>query len=194
MRDGSCSPNFANSVTAAPCGPAVCVLYTRPNSIYLKLGFDCWGIERDARTYAGPAPVIAHPPCGHWGRYRANCRLPGKDCGPLAVDQVRRFGGVLEQPASSRLLRYCGCPTEPGQRDLHGGQVLYVDQGNYGHLAAKATVLYVVGVDASPRILPPSPPRSLRLLESLSRPQRQGTPLRFALLLLAIISQVEVRP
>ena len=45
----------------------VAVLFARADSVYKTLpGVDVYDIERDARTYDGPWPVVAHPPCTRW--------------------------------------------------------------------------------------------------------------------------------
>ncbi|MWL55341.1 hypothetical protein GQL84_23735, partial [Escherichia coli] len=58
---------------------------------------DVFDIERDARTFAGGMPVVAHPPCRAWGRLRkfAKPRPDEKALALFAVAQVRAFGGVL---------------------------------------------------------------------------------------------------
>lgn len=48
----------------------VSVLFARADSVYKDLCFDVWDADRDARGYAGPWPVIAHPPCRGWGSLR----------------------------------------------------------------------------------------------------------------------------
>lgn len=72
----------------------VAVLWVERRSHYWKLwpGVELWGLGRDARTYAGPHPIIAHPPCGPWGKYKANC-FDRKEDGILAVELVHRWGG-----------------------------------------------------------------------------------------------------
>ena len=45
----------------------VAALYVEANGPYAGLeGVDCWPESRDARRYAGPNPVVAHPPCNRW--------------------------------------------------------------------------------------------------------------------------------
>ena len=42
----------------------VAVLFARADSIYKTLpGCDVYDIKRDARTWPGGCPVVAHPPC-----------------------------------------------------------------------------------------------------------------------------------
>ena len=83
-------------------------LYVDPKGPYPALGLDCWDATRDATQYAGPNRVIAHPPCGPWSRLKAFCGpelLAQKSLGLVAVEQVRRWGGVLEHPAGSEIGR-----------------------------------------------------------------------------------------
>ncbi len=140
---------------------------------YPGLGVDCWGRavrdgsqpglfsrDRDARTYAGPHPVVAHPPCGPWGRFYWNYKggEGARSCGPTAVEQVRRFGGVLEHPSESGLWAACGLPLPGAAVDGAGGWTLEVQQCDWGHPARKRTWLYVVGITA--RRVPDLPPTS----------------------------------
>lgn len=57
----------------------IAALYVERDGVYYGLpGVDPWDEERDARTYAGPWPVVAHPPCARW------CRLAGLVATPVA--------------------------------------------------------------------------------------------------------------
>ena len=47
----------------------IAALYVESNGCYSGLeGVDAWPEERDARLYAGPFRVVAHPPCQRWGK------------------------------------------------------------------------------------------------------------------------------
>ncbi|PZU51886.1 MAG: hypothetical protein DI561_15030 [Thauera sp.] len=133
----------------------VAVLFARQDSVYKSFdGVDVFDIDRDARTWPGGTPCIAHPPCRAWGslRHFAKPRPDEKVLALFAVDQVRRWGGVLEHPAASTLWPVAGLP-EPGQFDEFGGWTLPIDQDWFGHRAEKRTKLYIVG--CAPRSIPP---------------------------------------
>ena len=139
---------------------AVVVLFVRSDSIYKTLpGVECYDEARDARTWPGGCPVVAHPPCRTWGTLKAWAKAPPHEHGLAlwAVEQIRRFGGVLEHPSASGLWREAQLP-EPGWLpDEWGGWMLECDQFHWGHLARKRTRLYIVGAKSSD--LPPIPHR-----------------------------------
>lgn len=131
----------------------IAALYIDPRGPYPKMAdVDCWDEARDAKQYAGPWPVVAHPPCGPWGALR-HMRVPNRErrqhdaaCGPIAFAQVRAFGGVLEQPARSQLFDVCAAPPPGLLHDSVGGFTVEVEQVSWGHVARKRTWLYFVGV------------------------------------------------
>ena len=48
----------------------IAALYVETDGAYYGLpDVEPWDEARDARQYAGPWPVVAHPPCQRWGRY-----------------------------------------------------------------------------------------------------------------------------
>lgn len=135
----------------------VAVLFARGDSVYKSLpGLDVYDADRDARTWPGGVPVVAHPPCRAWGRLRhfAKPRHDEKALALFAVDAVRAYGGVLEHPEASSLWPAAGLP-RPGFRDQFGGFTFPCSQKWWGHPAEKKTWLYVVGV--SPSDLPAFP-------------------------------------
>lgn len=105
----------------------VAALYVAKGGCYYGLpDVDPWGLpERDAREYAGPWPVVAHPPCARWGRYwhggpSAKVRMVKGDdggCFAAALASVRRHGGVLEHPESSHAWRGHGLLPPPSRVD-----------------------------------------------------------------------------
>lgn len=87
----------------------IAALFVATGGCYFGLpDVDPWDAKRDARLYAGPWPVVAHPPCARW------CRLAGLvearwgykrgddgGCFASALASVRKWGGGI---GTSRLL------------------------------------------------------------------------------------------
>lgn len=129
----------------------IAALYVQTGGVYFGLpDVDPWDEARDARKYAGPHPVVAHPPCARWCRLAGlvearwgNKRGEDGGCFESALTAVRKWGGVLEHPAHSDAFAAYGIPAPIAglgwQRVIPcGGWVTYVEQGRYGHPAKKA--------------------------------------------------------
>lgn len=147
----------------------IAALYVESGGSYFGLpDVDPWDEKRDAREYGGPHAVVAHPPCQRWGKFWAGQplwikrtgerKIKGDDggCFALALDAVRRYGGVLEHPWGSHAWPHFNLNIPPRTggwvaAELPGphrhGWTCCVEQGRYGHYARKPTLLYVVGCD-----------------------------------------------
>ena len=136
----------------------VAALYVDPNGPYPRLCSNWYDKERGAENYAGPWPVVAHPPCGPWSRLKHFCTKQDPQAALTAVDQVLKFGGVLEHPAGSSLWSHCGLPSPFKKLPALVPRVwsLEVNQVNWGHECLKTTWLLFVGVN--PRQVPELPP------------------------------------
>ena len=146
--------------------PAIAALFVATGGVYFDVAdVDPWDEPRDARRYAGPHPVVAHPPCQRWGRYwyggpSAKVRqVRGDDggCFAAALWAVRLWGGVLEHPEASAAWRTFDLNLPPREggwvaADFVGGWTCCVEQGHYGHRAQKKTWLYACRVRHLPSL------------------------------------------
>lgn len=137
----------------------IAALYVETNGCYYGLpGVECWDKARDARLYAGPWPVVAHPPCQRWGKLWAGQplwikrtgqrKVKGDDggCFKAALEAARKWGGVIEHPWRSHAWAHFGLNMPPRTggwivADFHGGWTCCVEQKGYGHYARKPTLL-----------------------------------------------------
>ena len=154
------------------CLRTVAALYVEPKGCYVGVpGVDPWDEARDARKYAGPHPVVAHPPCQRWGRFwHGSTRKPhqyklGDDggCFEAALKAVLTWGGVLEHPAHSKAWDAFGLrKPKQGEGWVRGDMghpssgywTCYVEQGHYGHASRKPTWLIAARVPYGAHGLP----------------------------------------
>lgn len=180
----------------------VSVLYVDPRGPYPNLVTDWWDEKRDARNYAGPNPIVAHPPCGPWGPWAHLCRHQDKSAAIIAFESVRIWGGVLEHPADSRAFdHHLNAAPHAGEwPDRYGGRTYVVDQCAWGHVCRKWTWLYVVGVaddvvqagirhGGTPTRVMTHGPWNRTGLPEASKEQRRRTPVAFAEWLIELAAQ-----
>lgn len=210
--------SVADSAAARSGAGGVSVLFVMKDSIYKSLADDCYDEQRDALTYRGDNPVVAHPPCQLWGkmanvnfaRWGGEHNRPGSDGGKFAfaLATVNRCGGVLEHPADSYAWAAHGLV-----RPLRGpkwypsgeGWVCEVWQSAYGHRARKRTWLYFCGTEyqpVHPRWDMPEGTHQIgfhdqrgkaRNKPTLSRREANATPESFANFLLALANTARCR-
>jgi hypothetical protein len=171
----------------------VTVLFARSDSIYFSFpDVDVWDENRDATKWEGGSVVITHPPCRLWSAlaHMSTAPIEEKELALLSIEQVRKWGGVLEHPKSSQLWKQLPAPWKT---DTWGGVTIELDQWHWGHVASKPTKLYIVGCDG----LPPwplrqgSPHKTVTGLvgqpgRRCTQQEREGTPNDFAFWLLKI--------
>lgn len=139
----------------------IAALFVQNGGCYYGIdGIDPWDIDRDARLYQGPFPVVAHPPCQLWTRFAhvnfkrwgGEHNRPGNDggCFASALDSLRKFGGVLEHPAFSDAWKAFNLPRPVHGKwtESNGLWVCEVWQSAYGHKARKRTWLLYSGKTA----------------------------------------------
>ena len=152
---------------------------------------DLWDERRDAMTYSRDWAVVAHPPCGPWGRLSHMCHRQDARVGLACVDHVRRCGGVLEHPAFSKLWDRCGM-SKPGEfPDAFGGITLSTTLAAFGAPVKKPTWIYVVG--SSIMRTPARETKITRTVESLHSSDRQLTPIAMARYLIEIARKTKRR-
>ena len=144
----------------------IAALFIQTGGCYFGLEeVDPWDELRDARRYAGPYSVVAHPPCQRWGRYAeshpiiGHCGFRGDDkgCFAHALWAVRTFGGVIEHPKDSLAWEWFGLKRPAAQgwtaADSFGGFTCQVEQAHYGHFSRKPTWLYAVSKKPLPTLV-----------------------------------------
>lgn len=162
----------------------ITVLCTSKNSIYKTLGLDCYDIKRNARSYTGNTPIIAHPPCRGYStflRHRAKPAPGEKDLALYCAERIILHGGILEHPAHSEFIKLF--------RFDQRFKITEIQQNWFGYPTAKRTWLLTPGYYKIPnppfRLLAHEPPTIK--IENMSHNQRSETTLLFAQYLIQTI-------
>jgi hypothetical protein len=165
----------------------VAILCAARNSIYHQMpDVEVYDQQRDARTFQGGMPVIAHPPCRSWSafcRHQAKPEPGEQELALWCIEQVQQWGGVLEQPAHSRLFDHLPA----------AGRIVKLDQFWFGLPMKKGTWLWMVGCPVPQLPLRLHDGRSDRAMwNTKSKHQRAATPRLFAEWLLELARSTDV--
>lgn len=170
------------------------VLFVHQRSNYKKIPFfDCYDEKRNALSYKGSNPVIAHPPCRLWSKLRSFSKAPAseKSLAIWSIELVRLVGGIVEHPYDSQLWKEIECPGV-GEFDKFGGTSFVFDQFDFGYYTRKRTRIYIVGLNSLKEL----PRLNLRFVpvtrkfQNLSPKQRSETTPELCLWFLEIIKKI----
>ena len=161
----------------------VSVLFAARNSVYKQMeGVEVFDIVRNAKTFLGNTPIVAHPPCRAWSAFLSHQAKPEvgeKELGLWACEQLRKCGGVLEHPAHSRLFGAGNLPI-PGNGERGGIWSLEVLQRWWGYPLQKRTWLAFCGVPQRTIEIPYILSSREVPFSSMSKHQRAATCMPFA--------------
>lgn len=164
----------------------VSILCASRNSAYHDLeDVEVYDPDRDARTFSGGTPIVAHPPCRAWSVKTSQLAKPApgeKELALWCVERLRDCGGILEHPAYSTLFAAANLP-RPTEGHRHGLWSIEVWQAWWGFPMKKATWLVFAGIHPRdvhfPYALHPKG-GDLRTGQLLSTKQRSATTPAFA--------------
>lgn len=129
----------------------ISVLFCSGRSIYAHLpGCDVWTRTRNAAKFDGATPVICHPPCRTWSKFLSHQAKPldmtaEQNLARLAVSITQQNGGVLEQPAGSKLWEDANLPGVGDFTDPFC-YTIQIEQSWFGMATRKKTWLLICGV------------------------------------------------
>ena len=172
--DDNSSPELAIPLGRSanwPFPQDVAACFVRVDSVYKRLlPGRTYDIHKPAYLLPVGVKAIYHPPCRAWGNYAhlAKPRPGEKDLALWAMDRVRRFGGILEHPKTSRLWQYL----------MPGDNTVAINQCDFGHGALKPTLLFYNRLGAMPPLPSPRPPTNT--VENMNVKEREETPVDLA--------------
>lgn len=165
----------------------IAVLCVQKTTIYRGMpGVEVFDKARDARSWLGGSPAVFHPPCRAWSNKCAHQAKPEpgeKELGLYCAEQLKKWGGILEQPAHSRLFKAAGLPlpNEAGTAQLWTAVVL---QEWWGYPTEKRTWLCFSRIPKKavqiPIRLQLQNRGDRRRWQIMSKAQRSRTPKEFA--------------